>query len=72
MAINPGHAAFALALLSGGLARALTERPPPRAATMLELYQHLRIRRQLYRLTRAALTVVSIGLAVIAMVQGLI
>ena len=67
MAINPGHAAFALALLSGGLARALTEMPPPRAATMLELYQQLRVRRLVYTLARATLTALSIGLAVIAM-----
>lgn len=69
MAINPGHAAFALTLLSGGLARALTDRPPPRVATMLELYQHLRVRRQLYPLARATLTLLSIVLAVIAMRQ---
>ena len=69
MAINPGHAAFALALLSGELARALTERPAPRVATMLELYQHRRVRRQLYLLARAMLTVLSIGLAVIVMRQ---
>jgi hypothetical protein len=67
MAINPGHAAFALALLSDGLARALSERPPPRAATVLELYQRLRVRRQLYLLARATLVVLSIGLVVIAM-----
>jgi hypothetical protein len=69
MAISPGHAAFVLALLSGGLARALTDRPPPRVATMLELYQHLRVRRQLYPLARVTLTLLSIGFAVIAMWQ---
>ena len=69
MAINPGHAAFALALLCGELARALTEKPTPRVATMLELYQYRRVRRQLYPLARATLVALSLGLAVIAM-QG--
>ena len=69
MGINPGHAAFALALLSGELARALTEKPTPRVATMLELYQYRRVRRQLYPLARATLVALSLGLAVIAM-QG--